>query len=137
MAGHAEDLWQANVAKLLFISGDKTDVFMCKQWISWVQSFIGLDQHPHHDLRPQHLEGSTFAFTRSINHSSTIDINNWDSFKTGLLDTFLVVWTSRTTTVNITTLIMGQNEGVINYYICVVDTIKDMEALKKLHQEVI
>jgi hypothetical protein len=52
MADHAEDLWQANVAKLLFISGDKTDVFMREQWISQVQSFIRLDQHPHHDLRP-------------------------------------------------------------------------------------
>ncbi len=47
MAGHAEDLWQANVAKLLFISGDK-QVFSCanngflesKVLLGWTNTLI-------------------------------------------------------------------------------------------------
>ena len=37
MADHAEDLRQADLAKLPFFTGDKTDTFTCEQWVSRVQ----------------------------------------------------------------------------------------------------
>jgi hypothetical protein len=80
------------------------------------------------------LRGLAFAYTRSINLAAGVDIDNWDSFKAALLDSFSIVRTSRTTTVNISNLIQGQTERVINYYIRVADSINDMASLKKLHQ---
>ncbi len=34
MADHAENHQQADLTKLPFFSGDKSDIFMCVQWIS-------------------------------------------------------------------------------------------------------
>jgi hypothetical protein len=81
------------------------------------------------------LLGSAFAWTRSISRSSKVDINDWDSFKAGLLNTFSVIRTSRTTTINLTLLLQGSNERVTDYYIRVVDAVNDIESLKKLNQQ--
>jgi hypothetical protein len=138
MANHAEDLRQADLAKLPLFSGDKSDIFTCKKWISRVQR--AKDSSGWNNARTMTyvlnaLRGSAFAYTRSINLAAGIDIDNWDSFKAALLDSFSTVRTSRTTTVNISTLIQGQTERVINYYIRVADSINDMASLKKLHQQ--
>jgi hypothetical protein len=138
MADHAEDLRQADLAKLPLFSGDKTDIFTCEQWISRVQR--AKDSSGWTNARTMTyvlnaLRGSAFAYTRSINLAAGVDIDNWDSFKAALLDSFSIVRTSRTTTVNISTLIQGQTERVINYYIRVADSINDMASLKKLHQQ--
>jgi hypothetical protein len=138
MADHAEDLRQADLAKLPLFSGDKTDIFTCEQWISRVQH--AKDSSGWTNARTMTyvinaLRGSAFAYKPSINLASDVDINNWDSFKAALLDSFSAVRTSRTTTVNISTLIQGQNERVINYYIRVADSINDMASLKKLNQQ--
>jgi hypothetical protein len=138
MADHAEDLWQADLAKLPLFSGDKTDIFTCEQWISRVQRAKDLSGWTNARTMTyviNALRGSAFAYTRSINLASDIDIDNWDSFKAALLDSFSAVRTSRTTTVNISTLIQGQKECVINYYIRVADSINDMASLKKLNQQ--
>jgi hypothetical protein len=99
------------------------------------QRLVRMDQPPDHDLRYQRLERVTFAYTCSINLASDVDIDNWDSFKAALLDFFSAIRTSRTTTINISTLVQGQNERVINYYIRVADSINDMASLKKLNQQ--
>jgi hypothetical protein len=135
MADHAEDLRQADLAKLPLFSGDKTDIFTCEQWISRVQRAKDLsgwtnDRTMTHVINA--LKGSAFTYTRSINLASDVDIDNWDSFKAALLDFFSAVRTSCTTTVNISTLIQGQNERIINYYIRVADSINDMAYLKNL-----
>jgi hypothetical protein len=138
MADHAEDLRQADLANLPLFSGDKSDIFTCKQWISRVQR--AKDSSRWNNARTMiyvinALRGSAFAYTRSINLAADVDIDDWDSFKAALLDSFSAVRTSRTTTVNISTLVQGQTEGVINYYIRVADSIKDMATLKKLNQQ--
>jgi hypothetical protein len=81
------------------------------------------------------LRGFAFAWTRSINRSSKVDINNWNSFKAGLLNAFSVIRTSRTTTINLTSLLQGTSERVTEYYIRVVDAVNDIEAMKKLNQQ--
>jgi hypothetical protein len=138
MADHAEDLRQADLAKLPLFSGDKTDIFTCEQWISRVQR--AKDSSGWNNARTMTyvlnaLRGSAFAYTRSINLAAGVNIDDWDSFKAALLDSFSTVRTSRTTTVNISTLIQGQTERVINYYIRVADSVNDMASLKKLHQQ--
>jgi hypothetical protein len=138
MADHAEDLRQADLAKLPLFSGDKSDIFTCEQWISRVQR--AKDSSGWNNARTMTyvlnaLRGSAFAYTRSINLAAGVDIDNWDSFKAALLDSFSTVRTSRTTTVNISNLIQGQTERVINYYIRVADSINDMTSLKNLHQQ--
>jgi hypothetical protein len=138
MADHAEDLRQADLAKLPLFSGDKTDIFTCEQWISRVQR--AKDSSGWNNARTMTyvlnaLRGSAFAYTRSINLAAGVNIDDWDSFKKALLDSFSTVRTSRTTTVNISTLIQGQTERVINYYIRVADSVNDMASLKKLHQQ--
>jgi hypothetical protein len=136
MANHAEDLRQADLAKLLLFSGDKTDIFTCEQWISRVQHAKDLSGWTNaramtYLINP--LRGSAFAYTRSINLASDVDIDN--SFKAALLDSFSAVRTSCTTTVNISTLIQGQTERGINYYIRVADSINEIASLKKLNQQ--
>jgi hypothetical protein len=81
------------------------------------------------------LCGFAFAWTRSINRSNKVDINNWNSFKTGLLNAFSVIRTSCTTTINLTSLLQGTSERVTEYYIRVVDTVNDIEAMKKLNTQ--
>ena len=140
MADHAEDLRQADLAKLPLFSGDKSDIFTCEQWISRVQR--AKDSSGWNNARTMTyvlnaLRGSAFAYTRSINLAAGVNIDDWDSFKTALLDSFSAVRTSRTTTVNISSLVQGQTERVINYYIRVADSINDMAALKKLHQQLV
>jgi hypothetical protein len=81
------------------------------------------------------LRGFAFAWTRSINRSNKVDINNWNSFKTGLLNAFSVIRTSRTTTINLTSLLQGTSERVTEYYIRVVDAVNDIEAMKKLNTQ--
>jgi hypothetical protein len=81
------------------------------------------------------LRGSAFAWTRSINRSTKVDINNWNSFKAGLLNAFSIIRTSRTTTINLTSLLQGTSERVTDYYIRVVDAVNDIEAMKKLNQQ--
>jgi hypothetical protein len=138
MADQAEDLRQADLEKLPLFSGDKTNIFTCEQWISRVQ--CAKDSSGWTNARTMTyvinaLRGSAFAYTRSINLASDVDIDNLDSFKVALLDSFSAVRTSQTTTVNISNLIQGQNECVINYYIQVADSINDMASLKKLNQQ--
>jgi hypothetical protein len=138
MADHAEDLRQADLAKLPLLSGDKTDIFTCEQWISRVQrakDLSGWNNDRTMTYVINALRGSAFAYARSINLTADVDIDNWDSFKVALLDSFSAVRTSRTTTVNISTLLQGQTESVINYYIRVADSINDMASLKKLNQQ--
>ncbi len=72
------------------------------------------------------LHGSAIAWTRSINRLSKVDINNWDSFKVGLLNNFSVIRTSRTTTINMTFLLQGSNKRVTNYYIRVIDAVNNI-----------
>jgi hypothetical protein len=64
-----------------------------------------------------------------------VDINNWDSFKIGLLKAFSIILTSRTTTINMTSLLQGTNKRVTNYYIWVDDAVNDIESLKKLNTQ--
>ena len=138
MAGYAVDLRQADLPKLPLFSGDKTDIFICEQWISRVQRAKDLSGWTNaHTMTYviNALRGSAFAYTHSINLASNVDINNWDSFKAALLDSFSAVHTFRTTKVNILTLIQSQSECVINYYIRVADSINDMASLKKLNQQ--
>jgi hypothetical protein len=61
-----------------------------------------------------------------------VDINNWDSFKIGLLKAFSIILTSRTTTINMTSLLQGTNKRVTNYYIRVDNVVNDIESLQKL-----
>ncbi len=129
-----KNLCKVDLAKLPFFNGDKTHTFMCKQWIARVQrwkDFSGWDNNKTMMYVPKILSWSDFAYTRSINCSSKVGIKNLDSFKVGLLNAFLVIGTSHTTTINRTSLVQGANEWVSNYYIRVVDTIKDIESLKK------
>ncbi len=81
MADHAEDLRQADLAKLPLFSGDKTDIFTCEQWISRVQRAKDLSGWTNtHTMTYviKALRGLAFAYTRSINLASDVDINNWD-----------------------------------------------------------
>jgi hypothetical protein len=138
MADPVENLRQADLAKLPFFSGDKTDTFTCKQWIARVQcskDTSGWDNGHTMTYILNALCGSAFAWTRSINRSSKIDINDWDSFKANLLNAFSVIHTSRTTTINLTSLLQGTNKRVMNYYIRIVDAVNDIESLKKLNQQ--
>jgi len=138
MADHTEELQQADLAKLPLFSGDKTDIFTCQQWISRVQrakDSSGWTNARAMTYVSNALRGSAFAYTRSINLASDVDIDSWNSFKAALLDSFSSVRTSRTTTVKISTLIQGQTKRVINYYIRVADSINDMASLKKLNQQ--
>jgi hypothetical protein len=138
MADQVENLRQADLAKLPFFSGNKTDTFTCEQWIARVQrskDTSGWDNGHTMTYVLNALRGSAFAWTRSINRSSKIDISDWDSFKAGLLNAFSVIGTSRTTTINLTSLLQGTNERVTNYYIRVVDAVNDIESLKKLNQQ--
>ena len=86
MADHAEDLRQADLAKLPLFSGDKTDIFTCEQWISRVQR--AKDSSGWNNARTMTyvlnaLRGSAFAYTRSINLAAGV---NW----LGLLQSRLV-----------------------------------------------
>jgi hypothetical protein len=101
MADHPEDLRQADLAKLPLFSGDKSDIFTCEQWISRVQR--AKDSSGWNNARTMTyvinaLRGSAFAYTHSINLAADVDIDDWDSFKAALLDSFSAVRTSRTTT---------------------------------------
>jgi hypothetical protein len=105
MADQVKNLCQADLAKLSFFRGDKTDTFTCEQWIARIQrskDMSGWDNAHTMTYVLNALHGSAFAWTRSINRSSKVDINNWDSFKVGLLNAFSVIRTSRTTTINMT-----------------------------------
>ena len=97
MADHAESLRQADLAKLPLFSGDKPDIFTCEQWISRVQRAKDLSGWTNARTMTyviNALRESAFAYTRSINLASEVDIANWDSFKAALLDSFSAVHTS-------------------------------------------
>ncbi len=73
MADHAEDLRQADLAKLPLFSGDKRDIFTCEQWISRVQHAKDLSGWTNARTMTyviNALIGSAFAYTRSINLAS-------------------------------------------------------------------
>jgi hypothetical protein len=138
MADQVENLHQADLAKLPFFSGDKTDTFTCEQWIARVQRSKGTSGWDNGHIMTYVLNalcGSAFAWTRSINRSSKINIDDWDSFKAGLLNVFSIIRTSRPTTINLTSLLQGTNERITNYYIWVIDAVNDIDALKKLDQQ--
>jgi hypothetical protein len=138
MADQIENLRQADLAKLPFFTGTKADTFTCEQWIAQVQcakDTSGWDDAHTMTYVLNALRGFAFAWTRSINWSSKVDINNWDSFKAGLLNAFSVIRTSRTTTINLTSLLQGTSERVTEYYIRVVDAVNDIEAMKKLNTQ--
>ncbi len=78
MADHAEDLQQADLAKLRLFSGDKSNIFTCEQWISRVQR--AKDSSGWNNARTMTyvlnaLRGSAFAYTRSINLAAGVDID--------------------------------------------------------------
>jgi hypothetical protein len=138
MADQIENLRQADLAKLPFFTGTKADTFTCEQWIARVQrakDTSGWDDAHTMTYVLNALRGFAFAWTRSINRSNKVDINNWNSFKTGLLNAFSVIRTSRTTTINLTSLLQGTSERVTEYYIRVVDAVNDIEAMKKLNTQ--
>jgi hypothetical protein len=130
MADQVENLRQADLAQLPY--------FTCEQWIARVQhskDTSGWDNAHTMTYILNALCGSAFAWTRSINRSSKVDINNWDSFIAGLLNAFSVIRTSRTTTINLTSLLQGTNKRVTDYYIRVIDAVNDIQSLKKLKQQ--
>jgi hypothetical protein len=138
MANQVENLRQANLAKLPFFTGTKANTFTCEQWITRVQrakDTSGWDDAHTMTYVLNALRGSAFAWTRSINRSTKVDINNWNSFKAGLLNAFSVIRTSHTTTINLTSLLQGTTELVTDYYIRVVDAVNDIESMKKLNQQ--
>jgi len=138
MADQVENLCLAYLAKLPFFSGTKANTFTCEQWIARVKrskDTSGWDNGHKMTYVLNALRGSAFPWTRSINHSSNVNINDWDSFKAGLFNAFSVIRTSHTTTINLTSLLQGTNERVTDYYIRVVDAVNDMEWLKKLNQQ--
>jgi hypothetical protein len=92
MADHAEDLRQDDLAKLPFFSGDKTNIFTCEQWISRVQHAKDLSGWTNARTMTyviNALRGSAFAYTSSINLTSDVEIDNWDSFKAALVGLLL------------------------------------------------
>jgi hypothetical protein len=135
MADQVENLRQADLAKLPFFTGTKADTFTCEQWIQRAKDTSGWDDAHTMTYVLNALRGSAFAWTRSINRSTKVDINNWNSFKAGLLNAFSIIRTSRTTTINLTSLLQGTSERVTDYYIRVVDAVNDIEAMKKLNQQ--
>jgi hypothetical protein len=64
-----------------------------------------------------------------LQHQSLVKVVDQDSVKVGLLNVFSVIQTSRTTTINMTSLIQGSSQGVINYYIRVFGSINDIKKL--------
>jgi hypothetical protein len=114
MADQVENLRQADLAKLPFFTGTKADIFTCEQWIARVQrskDTSGWDNAHTMTYILNALRSSAFAWTRSINRSSKVNINNWDLFKAGLLNAFSAIRTSRTTTINLTSLLQGTKKG--------------------------
>ena len=118
MADQIENLRQADLAKLPFFTVTKADTFTCEQWIARVQrakDTSGWDDAHTMTYVLNALRGFAFAWTRSINRSNKVDINNWNSFKAGLLNAFSVIRTSRTTTINLTSLLQGTIKRVRDY----------------------
>jgi hypothetical protein len=134
MADQVKNLCQADLAKLPFFTG----TFTCEQWIARVQrakDTSGWDDAHTMTYVLNALCGSAFAWTCSINRSTKVDLNNWNSFKAGLLNAFSIIRTLRTTTINLTSLLQGTSDGVTDYYIRVFDAVNDIEAMKKLNQQ--
>jgi hypothetical protein len=132
MADQVKNLCQADLAKLPFFTRTKADTFTCQQWIArvqWAKDTSGWDDAHTMTYVLNALRGSAFAWTRSINCSTKVDINNWNSFKAGLLNAFSIIRTSRTTTINLTSLLQGTSEWVTDYYIWVVNAVNDIEAM--------
>jgi hypothetical protein len=124
MADQIKNLRPADLAKLPFFTGTKADTFTCEQWIARVQH--AKDTSGWDDAH---------TMTYVLNRSNKVDINNWNSFKTGLLNAFLVIRTLRTTTISLTSLLQGTSERVTEYYIRVVNAVNDIEAMKKLNTQ--
>jgi hypothetical protein len=138
MPDQVENLLQADLVKLPFFTGTKAYTFTCEQWIARVQRAkddSGWDDAHTMTYVLNALSGSAFAWTRSINRSTKVDINNWNSFKVGLLNASSIIRRSCTTTINLTSLLQGTSERVTDYYIWVVDAVNDIKAMKKLNQQ--
>ena len=131
MADNAENLRQADLAKLPFFTGAKSDVFSCEMWVQRVQRCK--DSSNWNDATTMTyvfnaLRGEALEWTRTLNRSS-VNVDEWNSFKKGLLYAFSAVRTSRTTTVNLANLLQNQAERVVSYYTRVVNTVNDLEGL--------
>ena len=131
MADNAENLRQADLAKLPFFTGAKSDAFTCEMWVQRVQRCR--DSSNWNDATTMTyvfnaLRGEALEWTRTLNRSS-VNVDEWASFKKGLLYAFSAVRTSRTTTINLANLQQNQSERVVSYYTRVVNTVNDLEGL--------
>jgi len=131
MADNAEQLRQANLAKLPFWSGTKSDTFTAEQWVER----ISRSRHSggwDHALTMTYvfnaLRGDALSWFDALKRTG-VNRNNWDDFKTAFLKAYSTTRTPRTTTVHLADLQQGATENVVQYYSRVIRAIDDLEML--------
>jgi len=131
MADNAEQLRQANLAKLPFWSGTKADTFTAEQWVER----ISRSRHSgawDHALTMTYvfnaLRGDALSWFDALKRTG-VNRNNWDEFKTAFLKAYSTTRTPRTTTVHLADLQQGATENVVQYYSRVIRAIDDLEML--------
>ena len=131
MADNAENLRQADLAKLPFFKGAKSDAFTCEMWVQGVQRCRDSSNWNNATTMTyvfNALRGEALEWTRTLNRSS-VNVDEWASFKKGLLYAFSAVRTSRTTTINLANLQQNQSKHVVSYNTRIINTVNDLEGL--------
>ena len=127
----AENLRQADLARLPLWNGDKKDPFTPEQWCERIQRAkdnSNWDDNATLGYVFNALRGNALIWFDNLKRSG-INHESWDAVKQAFLKAYSKVRTARTATVNLAEVKQGNAENVNEYYNRVLAAINDLENL--------